>query len=184
MGYGLKGYHLILSDGRQLAVKAGAAPIPEQLDTESYMLRRLKALSRLPVPEVVYSDTDMLAMEWIEHTGSMITPSHQRHMAQLLSGLHAVPRPCFGFERDTVIGILPQPNGKTGKWIPFFRDNRLLFLARFAHERGRLPAPLLARLEELGTRLEDMLTEPAHPALIHGDIWSGNVLLGKKIFRP
>ena len=178
VGYGLKGYHLALSDGRELAVKAGDAPLPDQLEAEAHMLRSLKASSNLPVPDVLYADPRMLAMTWINSTQGQITPAHQRHMARLLSDLHRPPRPFFGFERDTVIGILPQPNPPTPAWVPFFRDQRLLFLARFAHERGKLPASLLTRLQHLGEKLESWLDEPSHPALIHGDIWSGNVLLG------
>ncbi|HHK74858.1 MAG TPA: fructosamine kinase, partial [Rhizobiales bacterium] len=134
---------------------------------------------RLPVPDIIYADPQLLAMSWINSSHSVITPAHERHMARLLSDLHSQPQPCFGFDRDTVIGILPQPNARSKHWIPFFRDQRLLFLARFAHQRGKLPAPLLVRLERLGEKLEKLLDEPAHPALIHGDIWSGNVLLGK-----
>ena len=36
---------------------------------------------------------------------------------------------------------------------------------------------LFVRLERLGERLEDYLTEPAHPSLLHGDLWTGNVLV-------
>ncbi len=176
VGYGLKGYRLHMSDGSQLALKTGTAPIPDQLETEAFMLGKLKALSDLPIPEVIYSTPQMLVMEWIEGAGSTIAPSHQQHMAKLLARLHNVPRPCFGFERDTVIGTLPQPNPQSQKWIPFFRDHRLIFLARYAYDRGKLSAQLLKRLENLGERLGDLLDEPSHPALIHGDIWSGNVI--------
>lgn len=27
-------------------------------------------------------------------------------------------------------------------------------------------------------RLEDILVEPKHPSLLHGDLWSGNVITG------
>jgi fructosamine-3-kinase len=34
-----------------------------------------------------------------------------------------------------------------------------------------------ARLERLAEKLDDYLLEPAHPALLHGDLWTGNVLV-------
>ncbi|HEY7765424.1 MAG TPA: fructosamine kinase family protein, partial [Aestuariivirgaceae bacterium] len=38
------------------------------------------------------------------------------------------------------------------------------------------------RLERLAERLSDYLTEPSHPSLLHGDLWTGNVLVrGKRI---
>ncbi len=41
---------------------------------------------------------------------------------------------------------------------------------------GRLPKRLMGRLEALAGRLERWLEEPEHPSLIHGDVWTGNVL--------
>ena len=38
-------------------------------------------------------------------------------------------------------------------------------------------ARLLTRLERLGERLSDYLTEPRAPSLLHGDLWTGNVLV-------
>jgi fructosamine-3-kinase len=35
---------------------------------------------------------------------------------------------------------------------------------------------MLARVEALAARLDDYLEEPAHPSLLHGDLWTGNVL--------
>jgi fructosamine-3-kinase len=93
-----------------------------------------------------------------------------------------VPRSFFGYERDTLIGPLPQPNPKSDRWVPFFRDHRLLAMARAAEAEGKLPARLLVRLERLAERLSDYLTEPSHPSLLHGDLWTGNVLVrGKRI---
>jgi len=60
--------------------------------------------------------------------------------------------------------------------VPFFRDHRLLFMARQAHAEGALPASMLGRIETLAERLGDYLIEPAFPSLLHGDLWTGNVL--------
>ena len=49
-------------------------------------------------------------------------------------------------------------------------------MAREAHQNGPLPSPILSRIEQFSARLEDWLIEPAQPALIHGDIWTTNVL--------
>ena len=82
----------------------------------------------------------------------------------------------FGLERDTLIGGLPQPNPRTESWLVFFRDRRLQYMAREAHRAGRLPAAVLGRVESLAGRLDEWIDEPPHPALIHGDMWTGNVL--------
>jgi fructosamine-3-kinase len=125
---------------------------------------------------------DLLAMDFIETDGGGITPAVERHAAELIAALHASPRPCFGYARDTLIGPLPQPNPPMDRWIPFFRDHRLLAMARAAEAEGALPARLLIRIERLAERLPDYLNEPRHPSLLHGDLWTGNVLVrGERI---
>lgn len=178
VGFGLSGLHVRLADGRELAIKQGVSETPGQLAIEGYMLRQLRALSNLPVPRVHYCDDTMLAMDWIEAGHGGFTAAHQRHLAELLAELHLTPRPYFGFEQDTVIAALSQPNPRSKLWVPFYRDHRLLFLNRLAETRGLLPRGMAARIEKLAARLGDYLTEPDHAALIHGDIWSGNVLAG------
>src|SRR5215210_2819898 len=61
-------------------------------------------------------------------------------------------------------------------WVEFFRDQRLLYLAGVAHDAGRLPAEDLRRIERLAERLDEHLEEPERPSLVHGDVWSANVL--------
>jgi fructosamine-3-kinase len=177
VGFGLAGYRVDLADGRRLAVKAREAGSRADLTLEAYMLRELARQSTLPVPAVHVAEPDLLAMDFIETDGGGITPSVEHHAAELIAQLHSTPRPFFGYERDTLIGPLPQPNPRSELWVPFFRDHRLLAMARAAQAEGSLPAKLLVRLEHLAERLPDYLVEPAHPSLLHGDLWTGNVLI-------
>ena len=178
VGFGLTGLTITLADGRRLAVKArhGSASGKPSLELEAFMLAELARLSELPVPLVHHAEPDLLVMDFIESDGSSITPSVERHAAELIATLHATPRERFGYGRDTPIGPLPQPNPETDRWVPFFRDQRLLFMARQANAEGRLPSAMLGRIETLAMRLGDYLTEPAYPSLLHGDLWTGNVL--------
>lgn len=177
VGFGLDGASATLSDGRRVALKARrSAGERGDLCLEAYMLRELGRLTALPVPAVHVAEPDLLVMDFIETDGSGIDPSAERHAAELLAALHTTPQAGFGYERDTLIGPLPQPNPPSDRWIPFFRDHRLLHMAHAAHAEGPLPAAMLGRIERLAVRLDDLLVEPAHPALIHGDLWGGNVL--------
>jgi fructosamine-3-kinase len=178
VGFGLTGLRLRLQDGRHLAVKARSEGSDgPSLELEGTMLSELARLSDLPVPHVHVSEPDLLVMDFIENDGGPITPSVERDAARLIAALHATPRPHFGFARDTLIGPLPQPNPESSRWVPFFRDHRLLHMAQAAYHESRLPAPLLARIERLAAHLGDYLLEPSHPSLLHGDLWTGNVLV-------
>jgi fructosamine-3-kinase len=117
----------------------------------------------------------LLIMTWLPGE-SQFDRDAQRHAAELLAGLHAVSAPRFGLERDTLIGGVPQRNKQTNDWLPFFRDARLRFMADEAVAVGRLPARERQRIEDLCGRLDEWIVEPEHPSLLHGDVWTTNVL--------
>jgi fructosamine-3-kinase len=166
--------HRVELEGGDLVVaKLGRAP--GALLTEAWMLRYLRQHSALPVPDVLHVDDDLLLMSFIAG-GDALDDSAERHAAELLAALHDVTAPRFGLERDTLIGGLRQPNPPTESWLVFFAEQRLLHMAREAHDAGRLPAATLRRIETLAGRLDRWLAEPSRPSLIHGDMWGGNVL--------
>jgi fructosamine-3-kinase len=147
------------------------------LALEAWMLEYLRRHSGLPVPEVVLGDDDLLLMTFIEGHGRLDATA-ETHAADLLSDLHSVTQERYGLERDTLIGPLHQPNGEMDNWLEFFAERRLLHMGRVALDRGRLPQKTFARLERLAGRLTDYIDRPGPPALIHGDMWGGNVIAG------
>ncbi|CAA7618564.1 Fructosamine kinase [Magnetospirillum sp. LM-5] len=146
------------------------------LEPEGWMVRQLACKSRLPLPTIIHADDDLLLMEHVA-CGDALTGAAQMHAAELLADLHGTSWHSFGLERDTVIGGLPQVNTATHRWLDFFRDHRLLAMARMALDSGRLPAETMHRIEILAARLPSWVEEPAQPALLHGDCWSGNILV-------
>jgi fructosamine-3-kinase len=176
MGGGCIGevYRVELVNGTPLVAKVDREG-KSHLEREAYMLHYLRETSELPVPEVYFGSERLLLMEFVEGSSSF-SEGAERHAAELLSALHGITADSYGHERDTLIGSLNQPNPPTGSWIEFFRDQRLLYLANVAHDAGRLPPEDLERIERLASKLGDYLDEPEQPSLIHGDVWSSNVL--------
>ena len=163
-----------MPDGAALVAKIGGPG--SGLACEGWMLRYLAAHSELPLPEVIHADDGLLLMSHIP-AGDTIDARAERHAAVLIADLHDVAAPEYGLERETRIGGLVQPNPQGASWRAFFRDHRLLYMARQALEAGRLDGATMARIERLAGRLDEWIDEPARPSLLHGDLWTGNVLV-------
>jgi len=176
MGGGCIGevYRVDLDSGTPLVAKVDREG-KSHLEREAYMLRYLREKSALPIPEVYHGSETLLLMEFVEGSSSF-SEGAERHAAELLAALHGITADSYGHERDTLIGNLNQPNPWTQSWVEFFRDQRLLYLANVAHDARRLPPEDLTRIRRLAGKLEDYLEEPERPSLIHGDVWSANVL--------
>lgn len=166
-------YRVVLVDGRQCVAKIGSADA--RLDLEGGMLHYLAEHSDLPVPNVLYSSDSILLLTFVEGV-SFFSVGAEENAADLLARLHNITAPQFGFEVDTLIGGLRQPNPYTADWLVFFRDQRLLYMAAEAERIGNLPPTLRGRIESFAAKLGDLLAPPAHPALLHGDVWTTNVL--------
>ncbi len=167
-------YLIELANQQKLVAKAG-----KKLELEARMLKYLNKHTSLPVPEVIHSEDTLLVMSFLEGASSY-TRTSEEHAAELLAELHSIRAENYGFEKDTLIGTLHQPNKQSESWLDFFREQRLLYISKVAFEAQRLPLELLKQLEALANHLEDYLEEPPHPSLIHGDLWSGNVLSNGK----
>ncbi len=167
-------YRVELEDGTPLVAKVDREA-EAHLERESYMLRYLRENSDLPVPEVYHGSQTLLLMEFIEGS-SRFSKGAEHHAAELLAALHDVSADAYGHEQNTLIGSLDQPNPWNESWVEFFRDNRLLHLADVAQESGRLPLEDRKRIDQLAGKLEGLIEEPEKPSLIHGDVWSANVL--------
>lgn len=161
-----------LESGRRVVVKHGG----ETFLIEAAMLRTLAERTTLPVPAVLHAETDLLVIDHVEHDGRG-GPDAERHAADLLADLHGTPADRFGFESDTLIGPLTQPNPPTNSWTEFFAEHRLRHFGSLAAERGAIGARVWESLRRLADELPSSITEPDHPSLVHGDVWSGNVLV-------
>jgi fructosamine-3-kinase len=164
-----------MPDGERLVAKIDEKRTGN-LEVEARMLRYLQEhVPDVPSPDVVHSDPGLLLMSWLPGTTGC-GPTAEHDFARVLAALHGHEGRRFGFEFDTVIGPIPQPNTWSRDWPAFFGEHRLAHCARLCRDAGQLDKRTTRRIEELSERLGALLPAPERPSLLHGDLWSGNVM--------
>lgn len=148
--------------GQRLFVKHNPHDLPGQFQSEALGLRAMAASgTSLVVPEVVHVADGFLVLEFLEPGPRPTSEAIGVGLAELHRATDARG---FGFEVDGTCGATPQPNPWHHDWVTFYVEQRL--------------RPLLVRLG-LPTgfleRAPDVLADDEGPALIHGDLWFGNL---------
>lgn len=170
-------YRLDTNLGRFFLKVNAADRHPSFFEAEADGLRRLRAAGVIRVPQVIAfgedHDDTFLLMEHID--GGLKSEGFAMALGRGFARLHACTNPTFGLERDNYIGSLRQRNTASDDWAVFYIEARLEPLVRMAHDNGRLDDATALRFERLFRRMEDLFPKEP-PALLHGDLWSGNVL--------
>ncbi len=167
-------YSVRMPDGKQYVAKTDDSE-SGTLHIEGFMLEYLAKHSSLPVPEVKFASPHLLLMQFMRGSTGC-PPLCEAEVGRMLAVLHSVTAPQYGFERDTVIGGLQQPNPWCDSWLSFFAEHRLLSMGRRIFDMGRIGKRRMMQIERMAGSLNRWLEEPDKPSLLHGDMWSGNVL--------
>ena len=143
---------------------------------------RAAAGDALAVPAVLaHAEPDgdapaWIALEWLEPAPA--APDQGRRLGEGLARVHRTGADAgWGWSADNFIGPLPQHNAPAADWPEFWRERRLRPALQRARAAGgdagadREWARLLDRLPALLAPAAD-----DRPSLLHGDLWSGNVL--------
>jgi fructosamine-3-kinase len=168
---------LVAVGARTWFVKWNERPLPGQFAAEAAGLDALRESGTSLVVPAALAHQDYgqgPAFLVLEHlpTGARID-GFDEALGRGLAQLHQATCERFGFEVEGFCGATPQPNGWLGGWVEFYRERRLGHQLRLARARG-LGADGCRALERLLERLETLLGDDEPPALIHGDLWSGN----------
>lgn len=143
-------------------------------------LQVLRGNTTLYVPQPYYYGTtdnhSYLLMEYYD-TGNPAANFWQL-FAKGLAELHRTSNPMHGFEADNYIGSLLQQNTPTASWPEFYATQRILPLFKLALDRGYCTAADVRQAERLCAKLHHLMPQEK-PALLHGDLWSGNFMVLK-----
>lgn len=153
----------------------------DKLAIEAKMLQDLSDAG-IRVPRVVMSQGSFLLLEQIECIRKAKC-TEETEAAELLTSLHSVTNEnrMYGYYYDTTIGPFTQINEQTQyNWTLFLGQMRLMPMARICYDKGTISKQTLERLEGLCRDLYKRIDmSKITPSLLHGDVWSGNVLFEK-----
>lgn len=173
-GFG-RPYRGQLADGREIFVKAGE-PVPGAFAHEASGLRRLGTVpGGALAAHVLAVDERLLILDWIDQHPPTVAAAAA--FGRRLAHTHQADIGGFGSDQDGVLAseVLPAGNGQQ-TWPDFYARARLRPFASRAVERGHLDDRDRASVERVIERLPDLAGPAEPPALLHGDLWSGNVL--------
>ncbi|MBZ4023884.1 aminoglycoside phosphotransferase [Rhodobacter sp. TJ_12] len=145
-------------------VVAKSAP---QAETEAAMLQALAAAGA-PAPAVLAAQPGLLVLQDLGADTGL--GAAWAHLGTVLAQLHAATGPHYGWSCDYAFGAVEIRNAPLDDWPSFWGMRRLLpFLPD-------LPAELACRVEGLARRLPELLPATPPAALLHGDLWVGNIM--------
>ncbi len=159
----------------------GRAVVVKHTDHDaSFEVEGLAALAAAgaPVPEVVEAGARHLVLVDLDVGATTATGRDWELLGARLADVHGVTGDTFGWHRDNVIGTTTQHNTPTGDWTAFHWD------CRIAPYLSALPAPVADRVRAARAPLAHRLDHDVVPSLLHGDLWSGNVLHGRWFIDP
>lgn len=153
---------LSLADGTEVVAKLGP-----MVDREARMLAAIAAAG-VPAPRVLGLSGTVLFLEALDEVRP--GPVQWARFGEDLARLHATLGARYGWEEDYAFGPVMIYNAPTADWPSFWAERRLLpFVAQMERDLG-------ARVEKLARRLGELLPAAPAPALLHGDLWTGNLL--------
>lgn len=168
---------LSLDTGDRVFLKSNAQA-PENFFRAEAMGLKLLALAKdgpkIPkLLEIPSRHSRFFLLEYIEETSP--PSNYPEAFARALANMHRATRDKYGLDHDNFIGKTKQPNDLENDGLVFFRDKRLGFQQELARKQGLLPKDTDKRIDSLRERLQELMNvEGERPALLHGDLWSGN----------
>ncbi|MEP5047336.1 MAG: fructosamine kinase family protein, partial [Balneola sp.] len=166
-----------LSDGESLFLKWNSSAPDHMFETESKGLKILSdANTDLVIPEVVEVGKNFLLLSLLI-PGSGNSGSAYGFGTELAK-LHQHSAETFGLNHDNLIGKLPQRNHQRQNWADFFVSERIEPQIKVGIQTGKFESDLIPIVDVLHKTVQDLFPNE-QPALLHGDLWSGNYMFTK-----
>lgn len=156
-------YRLTLLNGESVIAKGGPDPA-----TEANMLNALRDAGA-PAPRLLAFDERWLIIEELPSDGRLSDawPDVGRCVAEL----HATRGSSYGWRSDYAFDHVKIPNTYCVNWPDFWATSRLL------PHVDHIQSSVAQRVETVAAKIHELLPAAPACALLHGDLWGGNLLV-------
>ncbi|MBE87789.1 MAG: ketosamine-3-kinase [Verrucomicrobiales bacterium] len=170
------------ADNDKLIVKLTTGSADDIISVEAHGLTLLAETNTISTASIYHVSDHCIVMDYVH--GHEQSSNYWQSLGTDLAQLHRAPQPpqtsnegpMYGLDRDNYCGKGRQLNHFCVDGHAFFSDYRLLHQARLAYDNGFLESPWIIYIESICERLTELI--PAQPvSLLHGDLWSGNLLV-------
>jgi fructosamine-3-kinase len=152
------------ADGAEVVAKGGPG-----VATEAAMLRALLGAG-IAAPRVESEFEGVLILQFVPND-AVFSRAAWASIGRTLAQLHARTADNYGWPVDHRLGTVELDNRQGGDWPSFWGGQRLAATAAL------LDRPWRERVGGLTPRLRDLLPPAPPAAWLHGDLWSGNILV-------
>jgi protein-ribulosamine 3-kinase len=165
-------------------LKWNDACAPDMFIREAECLSEMKKAQPHPlvIPEIILAREagtapGFLLLEYLEEG---IPSQGEENLGRGLAILHQYRGKKFGFHNNNYCGLTSQDNSWQESWPKFFAEQRIGSLVRKIHDSGGFTSEERRLFDRLTDKIPSILPFDIQPALIHGDLWSGNYMLTRK----
>lgn len=175
-----QGVYLKSAD-RSYFLKVNFKESPDIFEKEASGLKLMAENCPLKIPKVLnygrIEDRNFLLMEWINST--VAQSSYWIELGIGLAEMHMATRANFGLNTHNYISSIRQENDDEDSWTDFFIKKRLELLIGRAYYEGLIDLDFLKKFQSIYPKIQDTFPKEK-PALLHGDLWSGNIMKDEK----
>lgn len=176
-----QGGRLITTSGDFFLKWNDAKRFPSMFETEAKGLQLLRNANTVDTPEIIgfgaNGNNQFLVLSFVEQ--GIPSKQYWKNLGNQLALLHRIRDDSFGLDHHNYIGSLQQFNLRNSSWVNFFIEQRLNVQLKFATDSGLVDLSLIKSFDVLYSKLPSLLPEE-QPSLLHGDLWSGNLISNEK----
>ena len=145
------------------------------INSEANSLIYLSKKFPLLFPSIKYQSKDMIIIDYILHN-NIKNNDYQFILAKNILKLHKITNEKYGFEFDSQIGGLKQPNNFNSNWVDFYTNQRIYMIFDKINKSKPMPKSINQTIEKLMKNMRNFIPNSPNVSLLHGDLWEGNIL--------